>query len=397
MPHATHTLTRHHPHCAIRALTAARIQRLARRPDTHLEPGWTFATRAALQTALDRDHRGDERQQVLEQVGDLDMQPFAMLPEWAPIARDQLRRMLVALRQQQQRWVLEGLKLGLDRVGTDGIPTLLGRHPIRLSTGTTVLLPVERDDAGGLKQAISSFFRSGVTHSCTLAIVAGPSTSGRLQRSLGREWYGLQLMAELADSDLILHASSLTAPRALRMLAPCRAWVPVDRLQGEAWALHAQVSGIKAHRSESLAPWPLDVDRPVRLLGWPRWTDPAALRAFFVGTVVPLAHEADVTLCLRFDADQDGTLEDAQSALDALAAELLPSSHQVELLLLSEPMPYNTPQRLGLNIHAWIGDSPSTTFVNAVGAPVFETPHPVLATWAQLRAQLQAWDAPTTQ
>ena len=123
----------------------------------------------------------------------------------------------------------------------------------------------------------------------------------------------------------------------------------------------------------------------------------AALRTFFIDTVVPLAHEADVTLCLRFDADKDGTLEAAQKALDALAAELLPSSHQVELLLLSEPMPYNTPQRLGLNIHAWIGDSPSTTFVNAVGAPVFETPHPVLATWAQLRAQLQAWDAPTTQ
>ncbi|HCH63088.1 MAG: hypothetical protein CL927_04615 [Deltaproteobacteria bacterium] len=381
----------------IRGLTAARIARLARRPDSPLEPGWTFATRTALQTALERDHQGNDRQEILEQLGDLDLRPLARMPEWAIIARDQLRRLLVGLRQQQQRWVLEGLKQGLEQCGTDGIPTLLGRHPIRLSTETTVLLPVERPDATGLQETVASFFRSGVTRRCTLAVVAGPSTSARLQRALGSEWYGLQLMAALADSELLLHASSLTAPRALRMLAPCSAWVPVARLQGEAWALHAQVCGTRALRTDALAPWPIDVDRPVRLLSWPRWNDPEALRAFFRDVVVPVSRYPDITLCLRFDVEQDGSLDTARRTLDELSLAMLPREHHLELLLLSEPMPHDIPRRLGLQIHAWIGDSPSSTFLSAVGAPVFETPQPVVATWARIREQLQAWDAPTTQ
>jgi hypothetical protein len=380
----------------IREVTAARIQRLVRRPDTTLEPGWTFATRTALRAALERDAEGEDRQRVLEQVGGLDLRPFARMQEWAVIGRDQLRRMLVGLRQQQQRWILEGLQLGLERVGAEGIPTLLGRHPIRLAEGTTVLLPVERDDAHGLKQAVAGFFRSGITRGCTLAVVAGPTTSSRLQRALGREWYSLQLMAALADSDLVLHASSLTAPRALRMLAPCSAWVPVERLQGEAWALHARVCGTRALRPNPAAPWPIDVARPVRLLSWPRWTDDHALRQFFTDVVVPLAHDEDVTLCLRFDTEQDGSLADAKARMDALTAEILPGTTDLEILILSESMPHNTPERLGLSIHAWIGDTPDDAFVDAVGAPVFPTPQPVLATWAQLRAELQAWDAPTT-
>ena len=380
----------------IREATAARIERLVRRPDTTLEPGWTFATRSALQAALDRDSNGEDRQQVLEQVGGLDLRPFARMLEWAPIGRDQLRRMLVGLRQQQQRWVLEGLQTGLERVGANGIPTLLGRHPIRLGEGTTVLLPVERDDAHGLKQAVAGFFRSGITRGCTLAVVAGPTTSGRLQRALGREWYSLQLMAALADSDLVLHASSLTAPRALRMLAPCSAWVPVERLQGEAWALHARVCGTRALRPNPAAPWPIDAARPVRLLSWPRWNDADALRAFFTDVVVPLADDTEVTLCLRFDTDQDGSLADAKASLNALAGELLPTGAELEMLILSEPMSDNTAERLGLSVHAWIGDTPDHAFVKAVGAPVFPTPQPVLVTWSQLSAELQAWDAPTT-
>jgi hypothetical protein len=382
---------------SIRALTAARIERLARRPDASLEPGWTFATRTALQAALDRDTRGDDRQRVLEQLGSLDLRPFARMPEWAPIARDQLRRMLVGLRQQQQRWVLEGLMLGLERTNTDGIPALLGRHPIRIGRGSTVLLPVERDDTRGLRQAIAGFYRAGFATQCTLAVVAGPSTSGRLRRNLGREWYALQLMAALAGSELVLHASSLTAPRALRMLAPSTAWVPVDRLQGEAWSMHARVSGTRPLHPLQLAPWPLDVSRPVRLLAWPEWQNEDALRRFVQNILAPLVGRPEVTMCLRFDADRDGNLSEGNQRLDTIAAELLPEGADIELLILSESMHGDIPQRLGLSVHAWVGDSPDAAFVEAVGAPVFTRPDDVLAVWENLRIEMESWDSPTMQ
>ena len=88
---------------------------------------------------------------------------------------------------------------------------------------------------------------------------------------------------------------------------------------------------------------------------------------------------------------------DAQHLVDQLSREHLEDTALLEVVLLSEPMPRNTPQRLGLSVHAWIGDSPSTAFVKAVGAPVFATPQPVLAAWSTLREELHGWDAPTTQ
>ena len=379
----------------IRELTAARIRRLARRPDTALEPGWSLATRTALHAALQRDTRGSDRQRILEQLGSLDMRPMARLAEWAGVARDQLRRMLVGLRQQQQRWVLEGLLRGLEDTDSEGIPSLLGRHPIRIGRGSTVVLPVERDDPRGLRQAVAGFFRAGFPTRCTLAVVAGPSTSGRLRQSLGREWHSLQLMAALGGSELVLHPSSLTAPRAIRMLAPASAWVPVERLQGEAWALHARVTGTRPLRPVDLAPWPLDVGRPVRLLAWPSWSSEAALRRFVRDAMLPLVGRSDVTLCLRFDVDRDGSLAEAETLLNAIVADQLPEDANIEVLVLSEAMPGDTPQRLGLSIHAWIGDSPDPTFVSAVAAPVYSRPDDVLAVWDQLGSPVGGWDAPT--
>ena len=80
----------------VRELTAARIVRLSRRPDTALEAGWSLATRSALETALARDPMGTDRQRILEQIGGIDLRPMARMREWAPLARDQLRHMLVA-------------------------------------------------------------------------------------------------------------------------------------------------------------------------------------------------------------------------------------------------------------------------------------------------------------
>jgi|GEM_PF-4848682 len=381
----------------IRNLTAGRIQRLARRPDTALEPGWSLATRTALRSALARDPRGDDRQRILEQLGTLDMRPMARLPEWAPVARDQLRRMLVGLRQQQQRWVLEGLLRGLESVEAEGIPELLGRHPIRIGRGTTVLLPVERDDARGLRQAVAGFFRAGISTQCTLALVAGPTTSGRLRRGLGREWHSLELMAALAGSELVMHPTSLTAPRAIRMLAPASAWVPVDRLQGEAWALHARVTGTRAIRPLPLTPWPLDVSRPVRLLAWPSWTDTTSVRRFIHDVMAPLVGRTDVTLCLRHDARRDGALSDGRALLDTLVAELLPEGADIDILILSEDLTGDTARRLGMSVHAWVGDAPDPAFVEAVGAPVFTRPDDVLAVWSQVAGSMQDWDSPTLQ
>ena len=121
------------------------------------------------------------------------------------------------------------------------------------------------------------------------------------------------------------------------------------------------------------------------------------MKAFFTEVVAPVASHPDVTLCLRFDSEQDGSLADAQHLVDQLSREHLEDTALLEVVLLSEPMPRNTPQRLGLSVHAWIGDSPSTAFVKAVGAPVFATPQPVLAAWSTLREELHGWDAPTTQ
>ena len=54
-------------------------------------------------------------------------------------------------------------------------------------------------------------------------------------------------------------------------------------------------------------------------------------------------------------------------------------------------------KRLGLGVHAWVGDAPDPEFVEAVGAPVFSRPDEVLATWARVSSLSPDWDAPTLQ
>lgn len=378
----------------IRMLTVARIRRLGRRPDTALEPGWSLATRSALKTALARDPMGPDRQRVLEQIGGLDLRPMARMREWASIARDQLRYMLVALRQQQQRWVLEGLLLGLESTEADGIPTLLARHPVQVGSGATVVLPAERDDVVGLQQAITGFFRSGKSTRCTLAVIAGPTTSSRLRRGLGREWRSLELMAALAGSELVLHPMSLTAATAIRVLAPASAWVPVDRLQGEAWALHARVVGTRAVQPARLSPWPLDVGRPVRLMAWPDWSNPHALTRFVRDFMLPLVGRSDVTLVLRLDPEIDGDAREGEARLKQIAAGLLPEDSRIEMLILAEPMDGDIPARVGLSVHAWLGEARQPGFVKRVGAPVYRRSQEVLAVWDRLVGTAD-FDAPT--
>jgi hypothetical protein len=380
---------------SIRALTAARVRRLARRPDTALEPGWSLASRTAVQAALTRDARGENRQRILEQLGSLDMRPMAEMPEWAPVARDQLRRMLVGLRQQKQRWLLEGLYEGLESVQARGVPELLARHPIQVGSGQTILLPVERDDVNGLQTAICSFFRAGFSTRGTLAVVAGPATSSRLLRGLGPEWQSLELMAALGGSKLVMHPSSLTAPRAIRMLAPCSGWVPVERLQGEAWTLHARVTNTRPLRPPTRTPWPLDISRPVRLLAWPDWNSPDALRTFVQDVIQPLAYNRDVAMCLRVESKDDSAYREARGQITALMAELLPTDHRVEVLLLPEKLDQETTRRLGLSVHAWIGDSPDPAFVETVGAPVYGHPEEVLSVWEEIAQGSTLWDEPT--
>jgi len=379
----------------IRNLTAARIRRLARRPDTMLESGWSLASRTAVRAALSRDPLGSDRQRILEQLGDVDMQPMARMPEWAPVARDQLRRMLVGLRQQQQRWVLQGLLDGIESCNAEGIPELLGRHPIRLSEGSTVLLPVEREDAIALRTAVAAVFRSGVAGPCTLAVVAGPTTSGRLRSRLGREWHSLELMAVLSGSELLLQPTSLTAPRAIRMLTPCSAWVPFGRLQGDAWAMHARVTGTPAVPVPKLSLPAFELSRPVRLLAWPEWNDPTALDQLVHTLLLPLASRRDVTICLRVDPARDGALHDLQRRLEDQIESVLPEHAALEVLLLADPMDTTTARRLGLAIHAWVGSTPDPAFTEAVGAPVHTRAEPILAAWDNLSGQGLDWDAPT--
>jgi len=380
----------------VRELTAARILRLSRRPDTALEPGWSLATCSALQTALERDPMGHDRQRILEQLGSVDLSPMARMREWAPLARDQLRNMLVALRQQQQRWVLDGLLRGLELAEADGIPTLLARHPIRIGAGATVVLPAERDDVVGLHQAITGFFRSGHATRCTLAVVAGPTTSSRLRLGMGREWRSLELMAALAGSELLLHPMSLTASTAIRVLASASAWVPVDRLQGEAWALHARVVGTRPMMSARLAAWPLDVARPVRLVAWPDWSDFAALGRFVRDVMAPLVGRSDVTLVLRLDPTIDGDPKAAQARLQEAVSAGLPEDADIELLVLTEPMDGNIPARVGLGVHAWVGEVRHPDFTQSMGAPVYRRPSEVLSVWDGFVGAAD-FDAPTLQ
>ncbi len=368
----------------VRGLTAARIRRLGRHPDSRLEPGWSLATVPALESALARDAQGEDREKIILDTGAVDVRPMARAREWAPVARDLLRRLLVALKQQQQRWLLEGLLEGLVSCEADGIPDLLARHPLRIGGGQTVVLPVEREDGAGLIHAITNYFRCTIGAPSTLAVVAGPTTSSRLRRSLGREWHSLELMAALAGAELVMHPTSLTAARAIRILANASGWVPVERLQGEAWSLHAKALGTPSLRPESRPPWPLDIARPVRLLAWPDWNNPSALAAFVDEVILPLAGRSEVALCLRFDPQLDGDLRAAQQRLDEEVSGKLTEDANLEVLILNEPMPGDIPARLGLSVHAWVGPLRVPEFVASVGAPVSSHPHEVLAVWDSL-------------
>ena len=62
------------------------------------------------------------------------------------------------------------------------------------------------------------------------------------------------------------------------------------------------------------------------------------MKAFFTEVVAPVASHPDVTLCLRFDSEQDGSLADAQHLVDQLSREHLEDTALLEVVLAAEPV-----------------------------------------------------------
>jgi hypothetical protein len=366
---------------AVRGAAAARVSRLARDPDTPLEPGWSLATRAAVRELLERP--GAPREAAAAAVAAVDVRPLAALPEWVPVARDLLRRLLLELKALAQRWPLEGIELGLQAAGVDSIPELLARHPIRVGRRPSVLIPVERPDPNALRRCLRALLGPGGPPAPQLAVVSGPATGVTLRDALSRDWAALRLMAALRGGELFLHPMPLSAARAARLLKGAVAWVPDPRLQGEAWAHHAASVGAvalpappgpAAGAPRTDAPGP--DGRPLRLLAFaPSVADGPALRAFVDEVLGPLSQSGALSVgCIAERGDPPG-------ALAAALRPVLRAGLPLEVRAL-EPTLDELPA-LGLAHHALVGPA-SDTRAPALGLPQAPAAAALLDLWVQL-------------
>jgi GT2 family glycosyltransferase len=125
--------------------------------------------------------------------------------------------------------------------------------------------------------------------------------------------------------------------------------------------------------ASSASPWPLAVDRPFRLLAWPRWDDESELAHALATAADPRLPVAPL-LCLRHDATIDGPLEVARARLQRVSESALPAGRDVDALIVAEPIAPHELPRLGRAVSgALLFDSSESgeraRFFTRVGAP----------------------------
>lgn len=367
---------------AIRDAAAARVLRLRRDPETPLESGWSLAGRVAVSNLLHRDTERPRRDRAMAAVADTDLQPLAASPDWAPVANDLLRRLMIDLRQQAQHWPLEGLLQGLDAAKASSVPGILSRHPLRLSRGDTVVVPVERHEPAALLRVLEAILHDPDTVGSTVAVVSGPSTGAALRASLARHWPSLRFLALLRGGDLILHPMPLSAARAVRLLSPATAWVPDRSLHSDAWGLHARVVGCPTVVARPMTPLSLPVDRAGRLLclvppldHGPDWA------AFVDGCLRPLAPVRELALVCIPPRDTPAAAVEARLA--AAAPDMRMALH-----VLPQMVPSSQLSRLGAALHGVVG--PATTgLVQSLGLPHHPLGASVVEAWTRAAGGLR--------
>lgn len=102
--------------------------------------------------------------------------------------------------------------------------------------------------------------------------------------------------------------------------------------------------------------WPLDTQRPLRLLVWPDYPSVEDLANLGVRYVLPLLQRKDVTLCVRFDPRIDGprnvAVRSLQTALERTAAQHnIRGETALEILLIESDMLRSDWPRLGRSVH----------------------------------------------
>lgn len=163
--------------------------------------------------------------------------------------------------------------------------------------------------------------------------------------------------------------------RLASLIAPLnRAWWLLGYLEG--FAEH-RVAGLRELWSGGPEPHRFAADAVRRLLAWPRWEDPEALRSALERAAPAAGHAA---LVLRLDPDRDPTREAAIAALERAYGEVFPAGVEFDVILEEQPLDRAGLLRLGRSVDAWLplGGEPEV-FARAIVAEALRTPEQVQA------------------
>jgi hypothetical protein len=121
----------------------------------------------------------------------------------------------------------------------------------------------------------------------------------------------------------------------------------------------------------------LTMRAPLRLLAWPRYRDPGALREWALRWLRALAPRADVCVCLRHDAGRDEL--SLETLLGALQRELRACAEPIrcELLIVNDPLDEERWRALRRDLTACLAtgaDATRRARLAALGLPLLEAP-----------------------
>ncbi|MEE8467394.1 MAG: glycosyltransferase, partial [Planctomycetota bacterium] len=124
---------------------------------------------------------------------------------------------------------------------------------------------------------------------------------------------------------------------------------------------------------ESLAPWPLGTEAPLRVLAWPRYDRDDDLRHLAETYADSLLATEGVCLCLRHDPERDGPLEEAVTRVEAALGTVVREGRVLDVLLVDDALNPDDLTRLGQAVTCVLdvtgGDDPERVeFLRALNA-----------------------------
>ncbi|TDJ69630.1 MAG: glycosyltransferase [Planctomycetota bacterium] len=270
-------------------------------------------------------------------------------------------------------WWSEGFVDNFRELGVSGFPEMLAARPIELEgLGPFVLLTADAGDLPMWPAAAEAWFAGGCAHGtaldgATLAVWPGPegppvavvrrALAGIVARAGRRARPAAAVPAPCpadprpadpaaavaaAPAAAVIVEADLRGVHRVRLFAAAQGWLPsgsAGDAEDRELATLATTPELELGAGSTggpSPPWRLTTPAAWRLLAWPRWDSPQALRALALA-LTPLIGRDDICVVLRHEPERDGDLELGLTALRSASRDLHGDAAGLEVLLETSP------------------------------------------------------------